>query len=158
MIRHFALVGPTIFWSEDTLQTANQTTIVLTSGISLLNSDKSLYQALTHILRYLTYILPMFAIRNTDRQVKSLHLGILLTTFRYESRILLIIHIADALEKQQRKDIFFVSCRIDLTTKVLRSRPKEGFQCINSNLCHNQFLIHQFSKCLLCFANFLAGC
>ena len=69
-------------------------------------SNESFYQSLSHILRHFAHIVPMCTVWNADGQFCSLHTSIFFATFCHKALELLIIYIANALEEQQREDVF----------------------------------------------------
>ena len=133
MVGHLCLVRPAVFRSEDSFQTSNDATIGFYTGISLFYSYEGFYKSLSYILSHFTNILPMSTIRDANGKLLRLHLGKVLTAFTNEVTVLLIIHIRNALEEQQRENVFLITSSIYLTTQTCGCSPKELLHLIERN-------------------------
>ena len=134
MVGHLVFVGPNILRAEYTFKTADNTAIGMYTGICLFDSDKSLNQSLTHILCHITDITPMSAVGNLDSKILNLHIGIFYASFGNISVELLVIHIADAFEKQQGEDVLFIAGSINLTTQSCGSPPQKLLHLVECEL------------------------
>ena len=123
MVRHLCLVCPAILRAKDSFKTSNDTTIRFFPRISLFDSYKRFDKSLTNIFCHFTYITPMSTFRNTDCQLCSLHLSILIASFCSKALELFIVNITNAFKEQQRKDILFVSSCIYLSTQTSGCTP-----------------------------------
>ena len=125
MVGHLSLVGPAILRTEDSLQSADDAAIHLFSWIGLFDGNECFHETLTDILCHLTHITPMGTIGDADDKVLALCSSKIFTALAYELAILLVIHIRDALEEQQREDVLFVTSCINLATQTCSRSPEE---------------------------------
>ena len=113
-------------------------------AVGLFNLTEGLHNRRADILRHLTDVIPVVALRH--KEGVQLLLGIefhVLTVFFDGYGGLFIVNIADALEEHQRENVLLVGTRIDVGAQQHGALPEIAFQLVNRNpLSHRCILPH----------------
>lgn len=103
-------------------------------GVDVLHLPKRLHNCYTDILRNGTDVIPVTALGNDKRmELMLVKLGGVLAVFLPCGRGLLVVHVANSLEKQQRKYILLISSRVNICAEENGGVPQIGLQFLNGD-------------------------
>ena len=129
LVRQDVLVAPDAAVAEYPFKALDTAPADNAARIRLFDADPCRRQRLADVRRYVADILPVAALGDCEGVVlRRIAREILVPGLRQRPLVLFLVHVADALEEHQRKDVLLVPARVDAAAQKLRSLPKRRFQ------------------------------
>ena len=129
LVRQDVLVAPDAAVAEYPLKALDAAPADNAARIRLFDADPGRRQRLADVRRDVPDVLPVAALGDCEGVVlRRIAREILVPGLRQRPLVLFLVHVADALEEHQRKDVLLVPARVDAAAQKLRSVPERRFQ------------------------------
>ena len=129
LVRQDVLVAPDAAVAEYPFKALDTAPADNAARIRLFDADPGRRQRLADVRRDVPDVLPVAALGDCEGVVlRRIAREVLVPGLRQSPLVLFLVHVADALEEHQRKDVLLVPARVDAAAQKLRSLPERRFQ------------------------------